>query len=55
MGKSDTSKYKPKARVYGTLTKKYIPLKELKPDEVYDEQDIIDFQIGLIFGIIHEN
>lgn len=55
MNKSNLSNQLPKAKIYGTLTKTYLPLEEIDPKKEYDEHDIVDFQVGLLFGIVHQN
>ena len=45
----------PKARVYGSIVKKYYPLQEIDPTRTYDVGEMTHFKVGLLFGIVHLN
>lgn len=55
MNNSKTPQNLPKAKIYGKLTRNYVSFEEIDPTKNYDEHDIVEFQNGLLFGIVHEN
>jgi len=45
----------PKAKVYGSIVKKYYPLQKVDPNRIYDVNEMTHFKLGLLFGIVHLN
>ena len=55
MNHSLSAKHAPRAKVYGKLTKNYIPFEEIDPNKNYNGNDFAQFQRCFLFGIIHQN
>ena len=45
----------PRAKVYGSIVKKYYPLQNVDRTKIYDLKELTHFKLGLLFGIVHLN
>jgi len=55
MSNLHSGRYLPKARVYGSIVKKYFLKEDIDPSKEYDPHKMLDFKVGFLFGVVHLN